>query len=137
MAKTIAIAAGLAGLLFSLPAQPQGVQLNMTDSDLEQYCFFNGRLFSVGAFFCIGKGKMLQCQVFNKEKDKDLNVGERGYGRARRLAPLLRVPLALYNGQLRSQAPESGECRRSEHCARLALTQGGASGEGLSTYGGR
>src|SRR5438132_148928 len=50
---------------------------------------------------------------------QDLNVGERGYGRARRLAPLLRLPLALYNGQLRSQAPESGECRRSEHCARL------------------
>jgi hypothetical protein len=56
-----------------------------------------------------------------------LNVGERGYGRARRLAPLLRLPLALYTGQLRSQAPESGECRRSEHCARLAQTQGGAS----------
>jgi hypothetical protein len=28
MANTIAIAAGLAGLLFSLPAQPQGVQLS-------------------------------------------------------------------------------------------------------------
>jgi hypothetical protein len=56
-----------------------------------------------------------------------LNVGERGYGRARRLAPLLRLPLALYTGQLPSQAPESGECRRSEHCARLAQTQGGAS----------
>src|SRR6266446_7681606 len=79
MTKAIAIAAGLAGLLFSLPAQPQGVQLNMTDSDLEQYCFFNGRLFSVGAFFCIEKGKMLQCQVFNKEKDKDRNVGEKAW----------------------------------------------------------
>jgi hypothetical protein len=80
MAKAIAIAAaGLVGLLYSLPAQPQGVQLNMTDSDLQQYCFFNGRLFSIGAFFCIGKGKMLQCQVFNKEKDKDLNVGDKAW----------------------------------------------------------
>jgi hypothetical protein len=34
MAKAIAIAAGLAGLLILLPAQPQGVQLNMTDNDL-------------------------------------------------------------------------------------------------------
>ena len=79
MAKAIAIAAGLAGLLFSLPAQSQGVQLNMTDSDLEQYCFFNGRLFSIGAFFCIEKGKMLRCEVFNKEKDKDRNVGEKAW----------------------------------------------------------
>ena len=34
MLKTIAVAAGIAGALVSLPVQAQGIQLQMSDNDL-------------------------------------------------------------------------------------------------------
>jgi hypothetical protein len=53
MVKAIAAAAGVAGVLVSLPVQSQGIQLQMSDNDLSQYCFWNGRIFSLGSFFCV------------------------------------------------------------------------------------
>jgi hypothetical protein len=45
MLKTIAVAAGIAGVLVSLPVQAQGIQLQMPDNDLSQYCFGTGESF--------------------------------------------------------------------------------------------
>jgi hypothetical protein len=65
--KRIASAAGIAGILVSSQAQSQGVQLQMSDNDLSQYCFWNGRIFSIGSFFCVEKNKMLLCNVTSKD----------------------------------------------------------------------
>ena len=69
MVKSIAAAAGIAGVLVSSPVQSQGVQLQMSDNDLSQYCFWNGRIFSTGSFFCVEKNRMLLCNLSNKEND--------------------------------------------------------------------
>jgi hypothetical protein len=69
MIKAIAAAAGIAGILVSPPVQSQGIQLQMSDNDLSQYCFWNGRIFSTGSFFCVEKNKMLQCNVSNKDSE--------------------------------------------------------------------
>ena len=67
MVKVIAAAAGIVGVLASVPAQTQGVQLQMSDNNLSQFCFWNGRIFSIGSFFCVEKNKMLQCNVSSKD----------------------------------------------------------------------
>jgi hypothetical protein len=70
MTKVIAAAAGIAGVLASVPAQAQGVQLQMSDNNLSQFCFWNGRIFSIGSFFCVEKNKMLQCNVSSKDGER-------------------------------------------------------------------
>jgi hypothetical protein len=69
MLKAIAAAAGIAGAFVSVSAQSQGIQLQMSDNDLSQYCFWNGRMFSIGSFFCVEKNKMLLCNVSNKDNE--------------------------------------------------------------------
>jgi hypothetical protein len=69
MLRAITAAAGIAGIFLSSPVQSQGVQLQMSDNDLSQYCFWNGRMFSLGSFFCVEKNKMLLCNVSNKNND--------------------------------------------------------------------
>ena len=71
MVKTIAAAAGIAGVLVSLPVQAQGIQLQMSDNDLSQYCFWNGRIFSLGSFFCVEKNRMLLCNVSNNKEARE------------------------------------------------------------------
>ena len=71
MLKTIAVAAGIAGVLVSLPVQAQGIQLQMSDNDLSQYCFWNGRLFSLGSFFCVEKNRMLLCNASNNKEARE------------------------------------------------------------------
>ena len=70
MFKVFAAAAGIAGTLIPGPAQPQGIQLQMSDNNLSQFCFWNGRIFSVGSFFCVEKNKMLQCNAPSKEVER-------------------------------------------------------------------
>ncbi len=67
MLKAIAAAAAIAGVLASSSVQSQGIQLQMSDNDLSQYCFWNGRMFSIGSFFCVEKNKMLLCNVTGKD----------------------------------------------------------------------
>jgi hypothetical protein len=69
MLKAIMAAAGISGFFLSSPVQSQGIQLQMSDNDLSQYCFWNGRMFSIGSFFCVEKNKMLLCNVSNKDND--------------------------------------------------------------------
>jgi hypothetical protein len=69
MIKAIAAAAGIAGILVSPPVQSQGIQLQMSDNDISQYCFWNGRMFSTGSFFCVEKNKVLLCSVSNKDNE--------------------------------------------------------------------
>jgi len=71
MVKAIAAAAGVAGVLVSLPVQSQGIQLQMSDNDLSQYCFWNGRIFSLGSFFCVEKNRMLLCNVSNNKEARE------------------------------------------------------------------
>jgi hypothetical protein len=68
MFKLFAAAAGIAGFVASVPAQSQGIQLQMSDNNLSRFCFWNSRIFSIGSFFCVEKNKMLQC---NTTKDKE------------------------------------------------------------------
>ena len=70
MVKVIAATAGIAGVLASMPAQSQGVQLQMSDNNLSQFCFWNGRIFSIGSFFCVEKNKMLQCNTSSKDGER-------------------------------------------------------------------
>jgi hypothetical protein len=74
MLRTFVAAAVLATLALATSAQAQ--QLSIPDSDLTQYCFWNGRLFSIGAWFCSEKGKMLRCQPFTKDVE---NIGDRAW----------------------------------------------------------
>jgi hypothetical protein len=74
MVNAIAAEVGIAGVLVSMPAQSQGVQLQMSDNNLSQFCFWNGRIFSIGSFFCVGKNKMLQCNAASTDKNV---IGER------------------------------------------------------------
>src|SRR3954447_12154285 len=76
MLKPAAAALALAMLALSSPAQAQGTHLSMPDSDLTQYCFWNGRLFSIGAWFCSEKGKMLRCDPYNKDV---AHIGDRAW----------------------------------------------------------
>jgi hypothetical protein len=69
MRTRVAVVAGIAAVLASSPLHSQGVQLQMSDNDISQYCFWNGRMFSTGSFFCVGKNKMLVCNVSAKEHD--------------------------------------------------------------------
>jgi hypothetical protein len=69
MVKTIVAAVAIAGALVSSPVKAQGIQLQMSDNDLSQYCFWNGRMFSIGSFFCVEKNKMLLCNLSNKDND--------------------------------------------------------------------
>jgi hypothetical protein len=63
MGRMTAFAAGVGGVLLSVPAHTQGVQLQMSDNNLSRFCFWNSRIFSVGSFFCVEKNKMLQCNI--------------------------------------------------------------------------
>jgi uncharacterized membrane protein len=70
MIKLFAAAAGIAGIVASVPAQSQGVQLQMSDNNLSQFCFWNSKIFSIGSFFCVEKNKMLQCNASSKDAER-------------------------------------------------------------------
>jgi hypothetical protein len=59
----------VAALCFSLvpgciQAQPLPVNppKNIADDDLKEYCMFNDRLYSIGAFICVARRLSLQCE---------------------------------------------------------------------------
>jgi hypothetical protein len=51
-------------LLASAQAQPFGVSppRNVADEEFKEFCVFNDRLYSVGAFICAAKRLSLQCE---------------------------------------------------------------------------